>query len=215
MVYTRSTVDGGATWRAWARYADDSNVLHNDHVTQSQTVTDSGYALDARQANPNVSGSLGAKVSTNTSNISTLTTNLGTVTTNLNTLTSNLGGLKFEHQVKNGVTTSYNSANVLSFDSKVLNATNYNGHAFLIVLSGPPSNNNSYTGCSLIVVTFSTSNTPAYNIMYLFRHGYSASGGTEYPKFGATGAGNLYVVWQAVPISGGSLNIHASMFQLY
>lgn len=222
MVYTRSTVDGGATWREWARYADDSKVLHNDHVTQSQTVTDSGYALDARQANPNVSGSLGAKVSTNTSNISTLTTNLGTVTTNLgtvttnlNTLSSNLSGLKFEHQVKTGVTTSYNSANVLSFDGKVLNATNYNGHAFLIVLSGPPSNSNSYSGCSLIVVTFSTSNTPAYNIMYLFRHGYSASGGNEYPKFGATAAGNLYVVWNATPTSGGSLNIHASMFQLY
>lgn len=217
-IYTRSTVDSGSTWRAWGQVASDTkfdSYLETSKVANNQTTTASGYALDARQANPNVSGSLGAKISTNTSNISTLTTNLGTTTTNLNTLTSNLGGLKFEHQVKTGVTTSYNSANVLSFDGKVLNATNYNGHAFLIVLSGPPSNNNSYTGCSLIVVTFSTSNTPAYNIMYLFRHGYSASGGTEYPKFGATGAGNLYVVWQAVPISGGSLNIHASMFQLY
>lgn len=216
--YVRGTTDGGDSWRQWMKLADNatfSSYLETSKIANNQTTTSAGYALDARQANSSVSGSLGAKIATNVSNISTLTTNLGTVTTNLNTLTSNLGGLKFEHQVKTGVTTSYNSANVLSFDSKVLNATNYNGHAFLIVLSGPPSNNNSFTGCSLVVVTFSTSNTPAYNIMHLFRHGYSASGGNEYPKFGATGAGNLYVMWNATPTSGGSLNIHASMFQLY
>ena len=49
-----------------------SALLKKSTVTNSNTVTEAGFALDARQANPNVAGSLGAQ-------IATLNTNLGTL----------------------------------------------------------------------------------------------------------------------------------------
>ena len=40
----------------------DDRYLKKSAVTNSNTVTEAGYALDARQANPNVAGSLGAQI---------------------------------------------------------------------------------------------------------------------------------------------------------
>ena len=47
-------------------------LLKKSAVINTNTVTEAGFALDARQANPNVAGSLGAQ-------IATLNTNLGTL----------------------------------------------------------------------------------------------------------------------------------------
>lgn len=40
----------------------DGRYLQKSAVINNNTVTEAGYALDARQANPNVSGSLGAQI---------------------------------------------------------------------------------------------------------------------------------------------------------
>ena len=46
------------------KYVDDGNVdkLDKTSVVNNQLTSDAGYALDARQANPNVEGSLGAQI---------------------------------------------------------------------------------------------------------------------------------------------------------
>lgn len=46
--------------------------LNTANVVNNKTTTESGYALDARQANPNVSGSLGAQIQTLNNNFSSL-----------------------------------------------------------------------------------------------------------------------------------------------
>lgn len=47
----------------------DSRYLQKSAVINSNTVTEAGYALDARQANPNVSGSLGAQINSLNTNL--------------------------------------------------------------------------------------------------------------------------------------------------
>ena len=46
------------------KYIDDGNVnkLDKSSVVDNQLTSEAGYALDARQANPNVEGSLGAQI---------------------------------------------------------------------------------------------------------------------------------------------------------
>lgn len=205
-VYTRSSVDSGSTWRAWALFTDAAalnNYLLKTDVVNSQTVTASGYALDAKQANPNVSGSLGAKIATNT--------------TNVGTLMDNLVDLKFEHVVKTGVGTGYVAANQLFFKSKNLNVTNYNGHGFFIILNQAPAPGDSTEcGTSLYVVTFSSGNDNGYNIQRIISTGYTGSGSNYYPKINPLASGNIYACWNALPSGqGNSANIHASIFQLY
>lgn len=205
-IYTRSSVDSGATWRAWAQVTDASaldNYLKIANITQSQTVTNSGYALDARQANPNVSNSLGAKIATNA--------------TNVGTLMSNLVDLKFEHVVKTAVGTGYNSSNQLFFKGKNLSVTNYNGNGFFVILNQAPAPGDPTEGAtSLYFLTFSNGNDNGYNITRITGTGYNGAGSTYYPKISVLTSGNIYVHWNALPSGqGNSANIHASIFQLY
>ena len=58
--------------------------LNIANVVNNKTTTEEGYALDARQANPNVSGSLGAKIQTLNNNL----TSIGSYTTTPSTNTS-------------------------------------------------------------------------------------------------------------------------------
>lgn len=45
-------------------------IVHQGQIINSQDVTQAGFAMDARQANPNIPGSLGAKISDLNNNIS-------------------------------------------------------------------------------------------------------------------------------------------------
>lgn len=85
--YTEAEMDGKLSGKSDTTHNHDSRYLQKSAVINSNTVTEAGYALDARQANPNVSGSLGAQ-------INSLNTNLGTKATiidrRLSTQTYNL-----------------------------------------------------------------------------------------------------------------------------
>ena len=56
------------------KYVDDSNVdkLDKTSVVNNRITSDAGYALDARQANPNVEGSLGAQIKAVNETVDTL-----------------------------------------------------------------------------------------------------------------------------------------------
>ena len=56
------------------KYVDDNSTdkLDKTSVVNNQTTSDTGYALDARQANPNVNGSLGAQIKTINETVDTL-----------------------------------------------------------------------------------------------------------------------------------------------
>lgn len=56
------------------KYVDDSNTgkLDKTSVVDNQITSDAGYALDARQANPNVDGSIGAQIKTINETVDTL-----------------------------------------------------------------------------------------------------------------------------------------------
>lgn len=56
------------------KYVDDSNTtkLDKTSVVDNQLTSEAGYALDARQANPNVEGSLGAKIKAVNETVDTL-----------------------------------------------------------------------------------------------------------------------------------------------
>ena len=56
------------------KYVDDSNTtkLDKTSVVDNQLTSEAGYALDARQANPNVEGSLGAQIKTVNETVDTL-----------------------------------------------------------------------------------------------------------------------------------------------
>ena len=56
------------------KYVDDSNTtkLDKTSVVDNQLTSEAGYALDARQANPNVDGSLGAKIKAVNETVNTL-----------------------------------------------------------------------------------------------------------------------------------------------
>lgn len=155
--YTRSTVDSGSTWRAWARFCDAT--AFENHV-------------------------------------------------------ASLGGLKFEYTVKSTVGTGYAAANILSFNGSALAASNYNGHAFLIMLNGPHGGTYTTVGSSLYLAQYVSSATNTYCFTRLGGNYYSGAANTTYPRLQATAAGSTYVSWNALPGSSG-LNIHASMFQLY
>ena len=78
--YTEAEMDGKLSGKSDTTHNHDSRYLHKSAVINSNTVTEAGYALDARQANPNVSGSLGAQINslnrTFTTQINDLNTNL-------------------------------------------------------------------------------------------------------------------------------------------
>lgn len=61
--YTEAEMDGKLSGKSDTTHNHDSRYLHKSAVINSNTVTEAGYALDARQANPNVSGSLGEQIS--------------------------------------------------------------------------------------------------------------------------------------------------------
>lgn len=77
--YTEAEMDGKLSGKSDTTHNHDSRYLQKSAVINSNTVTEAGYALDARQANPNVSGSLGAQINslnkTFTTQISELNTN--------------------------------------------------------------------------------------------------------------------------------------------
>ena len=56
------------------KYVDDSNTakLDKTSVVDNQLTSEAGYALDARQANPNVEGSLGAQIKATNETVNTL-----------------------------------------------------------------------------------------------------------------------------------------------
>ena len=56
------------------KYIDDGNVkkLDKSSVVDNQITSEAGYALDARQANPNVDGSLGAQIKATNETVNTL-----------------------------------------------------------------------------------------------------------------------------------------------
>ena len=56
------------------KYIDDSNTakLDKTSVVDNQLTSEAGYALDARQANPNVDGSLGAQIKATNETVNTL-----------------------------------------------------------------------------------------------------------------------------------------------
>lgn len=56
------------------KYVDDGNInkLDKSSVVDNQLTSEAGYALDARQANPNVKGSLGAQIKTVNKTVNTL-----------------------------------------------------------------------------------------------------------------------------------------------
>lgn len=60
--YTEAEMDGKLSGKSDTTHNHDSRYLQKSAVINSNTVTEAGYALDARQANPNVSGSLGAQI---------------------------------------------------------------------------------------------------------------------------------------------------------
>lgn len=60
--YTEAEMDGKLSGKSDTTHNHDSRYLHKSAVINSNTVTEAGYALDARQANPNVLGSLGAQI---------------------------------------------------------------------------------------------------------------------------------------------------------
>ena len=60
--YTEVEMDGKLSGKSDTTHNHDSRYLQKSAVINSNTVTEAGYALDARQANPNVSGSLGAQI---------------------------------------------------------------------------------------------------------------------------------------------------------
>lgn len=78
--YTEVEMDGKLSGKSDTTHNHDGRYLQKSAVINSNTVTEAGYALDARQANPNVSGSLGAQINslnrTFTQRISELNTNL-------------------------------------------------------------------------------------------------------------------------------------------
>lgn len=55
-------------------------LLKKSSVVNTNTVTEEGYALDARQANPNVAGSLGAQIDTLNTNLTSHTHSWTTIT---------------------------------------------------------------------------------------------------------------------------------------
>ena len=60
--YTEAEMDGKLSGKSDTTHNHDGRYLQKSAVINSNTVTETGYALDARQANPNVSGSLGAQI---------------------------------------------------------------------------------------------------------------------------------------------------------
>ena len=62
-------------------------IVHTGQIINTQDVTQEGFALDARQANPNISGSLGAKISDLNNNINSIERFTVTAETTLNDIT--------------------------------------------------------------------------------------------------------------------------------
>ena len=61
--YTETEMDSKLSGKSDTSHNHDSRYLQKSAVINNNTTTEAGYALDARQANPNVSGSLGAQIS--------------------------------------------------------------------------------------------------------------------------------------------------------
>ena len=74
------------------KYIDDGNVnkLDKSSVVDNQLTSEAGYALDARQANPNVEGSLGAKIKTVNETVDTLKKSA-----NVNLMTKKINGINY------------------------------------------------------------------------------------------------------------------------
>lgn len=67
--YTETEMDGKLSGKSDTTHNHDGRYLQKSAVINSNTVTEAGYALDARQANPNVSGSLGAQINSLNTNL--------------------------------------------------------------------------------------------------------------------------------------------------
>lgn len=83
--------NGATVWGKVIKFFRDTiaaltSKLDANKVVNSQTVTEAGYALDAQQANPNVSGSLAAQISGLNDSLANycklITYNVGSVTVN-------------------------------------------------------------------------------------------------------------------------------------
>lgn len=74
-------------------------IVHQGQIINSQDVTQAGFAMDARQANPNIPGSLGAKISDLNKNINSIERFIVTTKTTLNEITEWLMS-KFETGIR-------------------------------------------------------------------------------------------------------------------
>lgn len=62
--YTETEIDNMLSGKSDTNHNHDLRYLQKSAVVNNNTITEAGYALDARQANPNISGSLGAQIDT-------------------------------------------------------------------------------------------------------------------------------------------------------
>lgn len=74
------------------KYVDDSNTakLDKSSVINNHLTSDAGYALDARQANPNVDGSLGAQIKAVNETVNTLKKSA-----NVNLMSKKINGINY------------------------------------------------------------------------------------------------------------------------
>lgn len=71
-----------------------SGYIATSSINNTGLVTEEGFVADARQMNPNVAGSLAAKVKKNTDDIVTANSNLGNISADLNTVIGDINPLK-------------------------------------------------------------------------------------------------------------------------
>ena len=95
--YTEAEMDGKLSGKSDTTHNHDSRYLQKSAVINSNTVTETGYALDARQANPNVSGSLGAQINSLNTNLA-MKQDASTAIT-----TSNIGSQSVNYASSSGV----------------------------------------------------------------------------------------------------------------
>ena len=95
--YTEAEMDGKLSGKSDTTHNHDGRYLQKSAVINSNTVTETGYALDARQANPNVSGSLGAQINSLNTNLA-MKQDASTAIT-----TSNIGSQSVNYASSSGV----------------------------------------------------------------------------------------------------------------
>ena len=145
--YTETEVDGKLSEKSDTSHNHDGRYLQKSAVINSNTVTETGYALDARQANPNVSGSLGAQINslnkTFTTQIDELNTNLGTKATIIDRrLSTQTYNLRLEANSMYLLTANVNINSAAMYGIMILIATTENSIKHFEIYNNCPSDMN-------------------------------------------------------------------------